>query len=116
MDSQDVVAMWAQMRQFISEGYVLICDHARIHTSETALRYLFAHPEIMVEPPPKYAPEVNPEEHCHGNVKARVANMAPADQMDLRRFLDRGFARRRRRPDLVLNFVHAAGPTVRPLW
>jgi transposase len=116
MDSHDVVTMLSHLRRFMPEGCILICDHARIHTSETTLRYLFAHPEIMVEPLPKYAPELNPEEYCHGNVKTRVANMTPADQAGMRRSLDRGFARLRRRPDLLLSFVHAAGLSVKQLW
>ena len=70
----------------------------------------------MVEPLPKYAPELNPEEYCHGNVKDRVANATPANKKAMRRDLDRGFARLRRRPDLLLGFVHEAGLPVRQLW
>jgi transposase len=116
MDSQDVVSMLTHLRRYMPEGFILVCDQAPIHTSETTLRYLFEHPEIRVEPLPKYAPELNPEEYCHGNVKAQVANMTPEDQADMRQFLERGFARLRRRPDLVLGFVHAAGLSVKQLW
>jgi transposase len=116
MKSDDVIVALDHLRQFMPDGFVLICDHARIHTSETTLRYFFEHPEIIVEPLPKYAPELNPEEYCHGNVKRHLANVTPEDRQQMRRFLDRGFARLRRRPDLLLGFIHAAGLSVRQLW
>jgi hypothetical protein len=98
------------------EGFILVCDQAPIDTSETTLRYPFEQPEIMMEPWPKYAPELNPEEHCHENVKVQVANITPQGRTDMRQSLDRGLARLPRRPDLVLSFVHAAGLSVRQLW
>ncbi len=116
MDSQDVMTAMEHLRRFLPEGFILICDQAPIHTSEAIVRYWWDHPEILVEPLPKYAPELNPEEYCHGNVKARLANATPADRPALRKQLNRGFARLRRRPDLLLSFVHAAGLSVRRLW
>lgn len=62
MKSQDVITALEHLRHHMPEGFVLICDHARIHTGEVALRYFFEHPEIIVEPLPKYAPELNPED------------------------------------------------------
>jgi transposase len=85
------------------------------HVSEAVLRYFFDHPEIIVEPLPKYAPELNPEEYCHGNVKTHLANATPADVPDLRQSIDRGFARLRRRPDLLLSFIQAAGLSAKQL-
>ena len=116
MDSQDVITVLEHLRRFMPEGFVLICDHARIHTSDAMLLYFFEHPEIIVEPLPKYAPELNPEEYCHGNVKSLLANATPQDRQHMRQNLDRGFARLRHRPDLLLSFIHAAGLSVRQLW
>jgi transposase len=116
MDSDDVITALEHLRRFMPNGFILICDQAPIHTSQTLLAYFFDHPEIVVEPLPKYAPELNPEEYCHGNVKVWGANATPDDRLDMRRFLDRGFARLRRRPDLLLAFIHAAGLSVRQLW
>lgn len=115
MDSQDVITALEHLRRFMPEGFILICDRAPIHKSEVTLRYFFAHPEIIVEPLPKYAPELNPEEYCHGHVKRRLVNALPQDRPQIRRLLDRGFARLRRRPDLLLGFIHAAGLPVRQL-
>jgi len=116
MKSDDVIIALEHLRRFMPEGFVLICDWAPIHTSQTTLRYFFEHPEILVEPLPKYAPELNPEEYCHGNVKVQAANATPTNRAEMRRLLDRGFARLRRRPDLLLGFIHAAGISVRQLW
>lgn len=116
MDSQDVITALEHLRHFMPEGFILICDHARIHTGEVALRYFFDHPEIIVEPLPKYAPELNPEEFCHGNVKNRLANVTPADREQMRQLVNQGFARLRHRPDLLLAFVHAAGLPLKQLW
>ncbi len=58
--------------------------------------YLEAHPEIMVEELPAYAPELNPEEYCHGNVKQYLKNARPSTKPEIRSNLDRGFNRLRR--------------------
>lgn len=115
MKSRDVIVFLKHLLRYLPGGFILICDHASIHTSEETLRFLFEHPEILVEPLPKYAPELNPEEYCHGAVKARLANATPANAEEMRRRLNQGFSRLRRRPDLLLSFVHAAGLSVKQL-
>lgn len=116
MKSCHFIEMLEHLRQFMPQGFVLVCDRAGIHKSNESLFYLFGHPEIVVEPLPKYAPELNPEEYCHGNVKTHLANALPTCVAHMRQMLDRGFARLRRRPDLLLSFFHAAGLSVKQLW
>ena len=70
----------------------------------------------MVEELPAYAPELNPEEYCHGNVKQHLKNARPSTKAEIRSSLDRGFGRLRHRPDLLLSFFHAAGLSVKQLW
>ena len=77
--------------------------------------YLSKHPEIHVELLPAYAPELNPEEYCHGNLKQHLRNLRLSDKHQMRSMLDRGFARLRQRPDFLLGFFHAAGVPVRKL-
>jgi len=77
--------------------------------------YLQQYPEILIEELPPYAPQLNPEEYCHGNVKQGLKNARPTTKEEIRSMLDLGFARLRRRPDLLLSFVHAAGLSVRQL-
>jgi len=62
MDSDNVIEALEHLRHFLPKGFILICDQAPIHTSQTTLAYFFDHPEIIVEPLPKYAPELNPED------------------------------------------------------
>lgn len=115
MRSRDVIRVLKHFLHYLPAGFILICDHASIHTGTETLRFLFEHPEIIVEPLPKYAPELNPEEYCHGAVKARLANATPANVTEMRQMLNQGFSRLRRRPDLLLSFVHAAGLSVNQL-
>ena len=93
----------------------MIWDRARIHRSKITKAYHEKHPEILIEELPAYAPELNPEEYCHGNVKQGLKNARPTFKTEMRSMLDRGFARLRRRPDLLLSFFHAAGLSVRKL-
>lgn len=116
MASCNVVAFLKHLLRYCPDGFILVCDHASIHTGEETVRFLFDHLEIVVEPLPKYAPDLNPEEYCHGNVKEHLANATPADATEMRRRLEAGFARLRRRPDLLLSFIHAAGLGVNQLW
>ncbi len=116
MRSEQAVLARPHLLRCLPDGFVLIWDRVSIHESKATRAFLQVHPEIRVEVLPAYAPELNPEEHCHGNVKARIRNATPADAAEVRRLLDRGFARLRRPPDLLLHFFHAAGLAVRQLW
>lgn len=116
MHGDEVVEALEHLRRHIPGKFILIWDRAPIHKGRQATAYLADHPEILVEWLPPYAPEVNPEEFCHGNVKQHAKNALPRDKLQMRQIVDRGFARLRRRPDLLLSFVHAAGLRVRQLW
>ncbi len=116
MKSQQVVQALAHMHRHLPEGFILVWDGGKIHKSDETKAYLAAHPDIVVEWLPPYAPELNPEEYCHGNVKKRLKNATPANAREICQLLDRGFARLRRRPDLLLSFFHEAGLAVKQLW
>ncbi len=113
--SDQVIATLRHMHRHIPGKIILVWDHARTHKSKKTQAYLDAHPEIIVEELPAYAPELNPEEYCHGNVKHHLKNARPTNKTEIRQMLDRGFARLRRRPDLLLSFFHAASLSVRQL-
>jgi hypothetical protein len=61
----------------------LVWDRAPIHRSKKVTVYLAEHPEIVVEWLPPYAPEINPEEFCHGNVKQQIKNATPVDKYEV---------------------------------
>lgn len=113
--SEQTIRMLQHVQRHVSGRIILIWDRARIHTSKKVKEYLAKHPEIQVELLPAYAPELNPEEYCHGNVKQHLRNARPSNKQEIRMMLDRGFARLRRRPDLLLSFFHAAKVPVRQL-
>ena len=114
--SEQIIETLKHLQRHVPGKIILIWDRARIHTSKKVQDYLSKHPEIYVELLPAYAPELNPEEYCHGNIKQHLRNARPSDKHEIRSMLDRGFARLRRRPDLLLSFFHAAGVPVRLLW
>lgn len=113
--SENLIEALEHVQRQIQGKIILIWDRASIHLSKLAKAYLQDHPEILIEELPAYAPELNPEEYCHGNIKQHLKNARPASKEEIRSMLDRGFARLRRRPDLLLSFFHAAGLSVRQL-
>jgi transposase len=113
--SENLIETLEHMQRQIPGKIILIWDRASIHLSKLTKTYLQEHPEILIEELPAYAPELNPEEYCHGNVKQHLKNARPTSKEEIRSMLDRGFARLRRRPDLLLAFFHAAGLSVRQL-
>ena len=115
INSNKLIEALDHLRRHIAGKIILIWDRARIHRSKITKAYLEKHPEILIEELPAYAPELNPEEYCHGNVKQALKNAQPTCKQDMCSLLDRGFARLRRRPDLLLSFFHAAGLSVRKL-
>lgn len=116
VNSENLVVAVEHMRvQTPNRKIILIWDRARIHKSKVVQSYLKQHPEIVIEELPAYAPQLNPEEYCHGNVKQRLKNACPKTKEEIRSMLNLGFARLRRRPDLILSFFHAAGLSVRQL-
>ena len=116
MKSKQVIDALTHLHRHLPEGFILVWDRAKIHRSAEPKAYLAAHPDIVVEWLPPYAPELNPEEYCHGNVKQRLKNATPVDAQEIRQMLDRGFARLRHRRDLLLSFFHEAGLVVKQLW
>jgi transposase len=116
IDSDAVIETLQHVGRHLRGRWILVWDRSPTHTSKKTTAYLAEHSEIDVEWLPPYAPEINPEEYCHGNVKQNIKNALPSDKREMRRMVDRGFARLRRRPDLILGFFHHAGLSVKRLW
>lgn len=114
--SPQVVAALKHLRRHIGGGFILIWDHLRAHRSKIVQAYLDEHPEIRVEWLPSYAPEVNPEEFCHLNVKQHLRNATPKKIDEVCPLINKQFARLRHRPDMILGFFHQAGLSVNKLW
>ena len=111
----DMVVLLEHLRRRVGGPMILIWDHLQAHRSAVVKEFLARHPELDIEWLPKYAPELNPEEGCHGNVKEQMSDATPETDEEIRRQVNRGFARLRRRPDLLLAFFHHAGLRVTQL-
>ncbi len=110
---EDTVAHLEHLGRQVPGPKIIIWDRLQAHRSEAVKAFLGEHPEIDVEWLPPYAPELNPEESCHGNVKDRMTGATPESEAEIRAQADRGFARLRRRPDLLLGFFHHAGLSIK---
>ena len=110
-----VVRMLSHLRACLKRPLIVIWDRSSTHRSRVVKDYLEARPEISIEWLPPYAPELNPEEYCHGNGKQRLRNTTPVSIDQMQRQIDRGFNRLRQRPDLLLSFFNHAGLGVKCL-
>jgi len=95
---------------------ILIWDQSRTHKAKIVKAFLEKHPKIHVEYLPAYAPELNPEEYCHGNVKRHMKNAILHSKIEIRSSLNQGFARLRKRPDILLSCFQHAGLKLNQLW
>jgi transposase len=69
----------------IKGPFILIWDQSRPHKAKIVKAFLEKHPEIHIEYLPAYAPELNPEEYCHGNVKRRMKNAIFLSKIEIRK-------------------------------
>jgi len=115
VNSQKLIEAMDHLRRYVPGKIILIWDRARIHRCKFTKADLQNHPDILIEELPAYAPELNPEEYCPGNVKQGLKNARPTCKHEMRSLLDSGFARLRLLPDLLLSFLNAAGLSVRQL-
>jgi hypothetical protein len=111
----DILIALRHFQRFIARPMIVIWDRLHAPRAVIVQDYVAAHPDIDVEWLPPYAPDVNPEEGCHGHITQHLRTAAPATPHDLRVQVHRGFARLRRRPDLILSFVRHAGLSVNQL-
>ena len=113
MSSEQVIQFLKHLQRHVPGNIILIWDRARIHTGTATQKYIRDHREVHQEYLPAYAPELNPEEYCHGNVKRYLKNARPEDKRQMQTLLNLGFALFRTKPALLLKFFHAAGLSVR---
>jgi transposase len=116
INSEAVVETLKHLRRHTRGPLIVVWDRASIHRGKKVMAYLAEHPAIHVEWLPPCAPDINPEEFCHGNVKARMKNAMPMNREEIRNMANNGFARLRHRPDLIISFIHHAGLSVKQLW
>lgn len=116
INSKKLIQGLEHFRRRIGKPFILIWDRSRTHRSKLMKEYLALHPEIHVEFLPAYAPEVNPEEFCHGNIKRSIKNSVFQSKQEIRKKLDKRFAALRKRPAVLLGCFHHAGLSLNQLW
>lgn len=113
---QSIVTGLKQLDRQMPGKKIVIWDQSRTHYSKPVKAYLTANNHIFVETLPAYAPELNPEEYCHGHAKQRAKNHIATSVADMRKHIDRDFAFLRRHPHMLLGFFHHAGLRLKQLW
>jgi transposase len=109
VNAEKLIMGLEHLRRYIKGAFIVIWDRSPTHRAKVVKEYLEKHPEIHIEYLPPYAPELNPEEYCHGNVKCRMKNGVYTSKAEIRKTLDAGFARLRKRQDILQGFFHHAG-------
>jgi transposase len=85
-------------------------DGFSIHSSEPVSKFLEQHPEIVIEPFPEYAHELNPIDKAWLYVKYdRLANYSPATLDELRDCLQHEFEDLRKKPKVLAWCIEKAG-------
>ena len=116
INAQKILVGLEHLLRHIQGPIILIWDQSRTHRAKIVKAFLQQLPRIHVEYLPAYAPELNPEEYCHGNVKRRVKNAIFRSKTEVRDSLDKGFSRLRKRPDILLGCFQHAGLELNRLW
>ena len=114
--AEDILVMLHHLQRCIARPMIIVWHRLTAHRAIAVKESVAAHPAITLEWLPPYAPDLNPEEGCHGNVKQHLRHAIPESLSAIRAQVDRGFARLRRRPDLLRGFFRYAGLTVNQLW
>ena len=83
--AEHIVAFLRQLKAQLG-AFTVIWDGSKIHSKARLVKaFLAAHPEIVAETLPGYAPELNPDEGVWGWAKyGRLANLAAAHTLELR--------------------------------
>jgi transposase len=116
ISATDLLVALRHFQRYIAGPMIIIWDRLHAHRAVIVREYIDTHPEIELEWLPPYAPDLNPEEGCHGHVTQHLRHAAPTNTREIRIPVDRGFARLRQRPDLILGFFRHAGLHVNQLW
>lgn len=106
---EDVITALTHFRRHLPGPLIIVWDRLSAHQSLQVTQWIARQTQLYVEWLPPYAPTLNPEELCHGNVKRHLHGATPATIEQLQRQVDREFARLRKRPDLLMMFFKHTG-------
>jgi transposase len=106
--AEDVVAFLRQLKRDVPAPLTVLWDRGSVHQKSLLVRqYLAAHPEIVTEEFPGYAPDLNPDEMVWGYTKyGRLANLGAHDLWELRQRLVVELIDLRHDPRLLTSFIN----------
>jgi len=113
-----VVDFLKYLRSAIYGPITILWDQIIIHSSDVVLEYLQTVPDIVTEPFPPYAPELNPVDRAWFYIKYdRLPNYTPPVMAKLRRSVESELKRLQGRSDLLRSFIsHSEVPlSLQPL-
>jgi transposase len=104
----DMVAFLKHLKQQLPGPLTVVWDRGAVHDKSLLVRqWLAAHPEVVTEKFPGYAPELNPDELVWGYTKcSRLANLGAHDTEALRDHLVSELIDLRHNPRLLASFVN----------
>lgn len=105
----DILVALRHFRRHLPGPLIIVWDRLSAHRDRQVQQWIAADPQLCVEWLPSYAPDLNPEEGCNDNIKSHLRNATPESVEQLRQQVNRGFARLRKRPDLLQAFFRHAG-------
>jgi transposase len=105
----DIIEALKHFRRHLPAPLIIIWDRLSAHQDHQVQEWIAADPDLFVEWLPPYAPDLNPEEGCNDNIKSYLRNAVPETSEELRQQVDRGFARLRKRTDILRGFFEHAG-------
>jgi transposase len=101
-----VVDFLKHLRSQVHGPITIIWDQIIIHSSDVVLEYLQTVPDIVTEPFPPYAPELNPVDRAWFYLKYnRFPNYAPPTIAKLRRTVESEIGRLQEHPNLLRSFI-----------
>jgi len=105
----DILVALRHFRRHLPGPLIIVWDRLSAHRDKRVLQWVAKDPNLSIEWLPPYAPTLNPEELCHGNIKTHLKGAMPETVDELRRQVDREFTRLRRRPELLIAFFKHTG-------
>jgi transposase len=101
-----IVAFLRTLRAAVPGPLTVIWDRIPIHECEVVEDYLAAEKEVVAEPLPPYAPELNAADGIWRYIKySRLPNYTPPDLAILRPKVVEELERLRDRPEMLMSFV-----------
>jgi transposase len=104
-----IVQFLQDLRSELGGPMTVIWDRIPIHECAQVATFLAAHPDVVAEPLPPYAPELNPADGIWRYIKyGRLANYTPYEMGELRGKVVEELDRLKESPDLLRSFVRFA--------